>query len=106
MVVSTGSSIPSSAYSFVPPNNFNQRNGDLVDKVVASLKNPGELDEFRQMSSAFRQNLITAKGYYNHCQTTMGNETFTEIFPELIVLLPDIEKQQVIPSLNYVIIHR
>lgn len=63
---------------------------------MAALKDQSALEEFRQMSSGFRLNYLTAEEYYNHCQEAMGITKFSEIFPELLVLLPDIDKQQVI----------
>lgn len=81
-------------YSYIQPPNFNNRNSELVDCVMAALKDQSALERFRQMSSGFRQNYLTAEDYYNHCQEAMGTSKFSEIFPELLVLLPDIEKQQ------------
>lgn len=31
--------------------------------------------------------------FYEHCKVVMG-DSFEEVFPELLVLLPDVEKQQ------------
>ncbi|XP_075230467.1 E3 ubiquitin-protein ligase ZNF598 [Lycorma delicatula] len=80
-------------HTYVPPVNFAPRNGELVESVMSALKDCSKLDEFRNMSLEFRQNVLSAKDYYNHCQQAMGSD-FDDIFPELIVLLPDIEKQQ------------
>lgn len=81
------------SHQYFPPVNFAPRNGELVESVMKALKDDKKLDEFRNMSCQFRQNILTAKEYYSHCQQAMGND-FDNIFPELIVLLPDIEKQQ------------
>jgi hypothetical protein len=32
--------------------------------------------------------------YYSQCEKLIGKEHFDNIFPELLVLLPDIDKQQ------------
>lgn len=82
---------------YVPPPNFAPRNGELVESVMRALKESSKLDEFRSMSLKFRQNGLSAKDYYNHCRQAMGSD-FDDIFPELIVLLPDIDKQQVCSS--------
>lgn len=92
--ISPGGTAVATKYSYIQPPNFNNRNSELVDCVMAALKDQSALERFRQMSSGFRQNYLTAEDYYNHCQEAMGTSKFSEIFPELLVLLPDIEKQQ------------
>lgn len=72
------------------------RNAALVSRVTEALRTPTALDEFLQMSALFRQGSVTADVYHSHCRAAMGSEAFMKIFPELLVLLPDIEKQQVI----------
>lgn len=81
-------------YSYIQPPNFDNRNAQLVSCVMAALKDQSALDTFRHMSSGFRLNGLTAEEYYTHCQEAMGVTKFSEIFPELLVLLPDIERQQ------------
>uniref|UniRef100_A0A1B6CPU3 RING-type E3 ubiquitin transferase n=1 Tax=Clastoptera arizonana TaxID=38151 RepID=A0A1B6CPU3_9HEMI len=93
--ITPDSNMQSSKYrTFLPPTNFSKRNFDLVDKVMAVLKKPEEMDFFRQISFAFRQNNISVQSYYSHCEDLMGSKVFDSIFPELIVLLPDIQKQK------------
>lgn len=60
---------------------------------MKSLKSPA-VDEFRNISKLFRSGLCHASAYYEHCQIVLGDR-FENIFPELLVLLPDIGKQQV-----------
>lgn len=82
-------------FSYVPPPNLKHRNAALVSHVTEALRTPAALDEFLQMSALFRQGSVTADAYHSHCREAMGSEAFVKIFPELLVLLPDIEKQQV-----------
>lgn len=60
---------------------------------VKSLKTP-VVDEFSNISKLFRRNKCNARAYYEHCEAVLG-ERFESIFPELLALLPDINKQQV-----------
>lgn len=60
---------------------------------MKSLKAPA-VDEFRNVSKLFRSGLCNARAYYEHCEAVLG-ERFESIFPELLALLPDINKQQV-----------
>lgn len=52
------------------------------------------VDEFRTVSRLFREGSCNARAYYEHCEVVLGDR-FEAIFPELLVLLPDIGKQQV-----------
>lgn len=83
------------SYKFVPPQDFSHRNQALVTRVKKMLGDAQSVDEFCQLSKMFRQGDISALDFYTHCQEKMGMKEFTEIFAELLVLLPDIEKQQV-----------
>lgn len=60
---------------------------------MKSLKAPA-VDEFRNVSKLFRSGLCNSRAYYEHCEAVLG-ERFESIFPELLALLPDINKQQV-----------
>lgn len=84
-------------HSFVPPQDFAHRNQALVTRVKKMLGDAQSVNEFCQLSKMFRQGEISALDFYTHCQEKMGMKEFTEIFAELLVLLPDIEKQQVRP---------
>jgi len=46
------------------------------------------------VSSLFRGGTCDAQEYYTHCREVMGASAFESVFPELLVLLPDIAKQQ------------
>lgn len=52
------------------------------------------LEEFRYISQMYRDGVVKADSYYEHCQAAL-KDRFDGVFPELVVLLPDISKQQV-----------
>lgn len=84
-------------YSILPqyhhPPNFNTRNSNLFEKFIQVLKTSESITEFKSYSDLFRKGIYPAEKFYNHCQTILSDD-FNKIFPELLVLLPDIEKQQ------------
>lgn len=82
--------IPHSDFKYKQPLNFHKRNEDLKNKIM----NLSVFDDFRTKSGKFRQNEITAATYYSECLKMLGEKDFMDIFPELICLLPDINKQQ------------
>lgn len=94
----TGSSHDGSSnnsFSFIQPRDFNSRNHKLITDIQDALKqNGGNFDTFKSLSGKFRKNEITAKEYYDECETLLGKFEFEKIFIELLVLLPDIDKQQ------------
>lgn len=78
---------------YIQPENFAKRNRDLIEKCMAVLNNGEAIREFRNYSNLFRSGTLPARMFYDHCKIVLG-EKFNEMFPELLVLLPDIEKQQ------------
>lgn len=104
-------------YSYIPPVNAAQRNQVrfthkihsehlenlmsfpsylqiLVSHFQKTLKNPLAMEEFIKVSQLYREGSCHAQAYYEHCQIILG-EKFDKIFPELLILLPEITKQQV-----------
>ncbi|KAF5293670.1 hypothetical protein FQA39_LY03155 [Lamprigera yunnana] len=77
---------------FHPPPNFKGRNHILIEKM-AMLKDSNEIQQFKMYSDMFRVGDIPAENYYEHCRNFMGSE-FNNLFVELLVLLPNIGKQQ------------
>lgn len=67
---------------------------NLVDQLREVLKTPEAFNEFRLLSSSFRDGTCSARAYYEHCQYAMMDK-FQSLYPELLVMLPDIGKQQV-----------
>lgn len=86
-------------YQYIPPSNAAQRNQVLVSFFQRAMSSPGDLEEFLQKSRFFRENIFSSESFYEHCEATLGPH-FNNIFVELLVLLPDIEKQQVISNQN------
>lgn len=78
---------------YIQPENFAKRNRDLIEKCMAVLNNGEAIREFRNYSNLFRGGTLPARMFYDHCKVVLGDK-FDEVFPELLVLLPDIEKQQ------------
>ncbi|XP_053683245.1 E3 ubiquitin-protein ligase ZNF598 [Sabethes cyaneus] len=81
------------AYNYVAPSNASKRNQNLVTHFQRALKKPDALAEFRAISQMFRDGVYNPAPYYEHCKAALGDR-FTEIFPELLALLPNITKQQ------------
>ncbi|XP_012539918.1 E3 ubiquitin-protein ligase ZNF598 [Monomorium pharaonis] len=82
------------AHAYVSPPDFQKRNTCLVAKLNAVLMEQDKIDEFRYVSGLFRNGTCDAQEYYMHCCEVMGAIAFESVFPELLVLLPDIMKQQ------------
>ncbi|XP_071507806.1 E3 ubiquitin-protein ligase ZNF598-like [Diadema antillarum] len=89
------SNIQSTNSNFIQPPNFKERNRELVQRIQELCVGDDELfAQFRQDSGSFRQDLITAKEYYQRCVQTLSKENFHSVFEELVTLLPDLKKQQ------------
>ncbi|XP_017070474.2 E3 ubiquitin-protein ligase ZNF598 [Drosophila eugracilis] len=82
-----------SPYTYTDPPDTGFRNQKLVDEVMNQLKTPEALNEFRTLSSKFRDGSCSGQAYYEHCQCAMQS-SFYNLFPELLAMLPDISKQQ------------
>ncbi|KAH8402121.1 hypothetical protein KR009_009979 [Drosophila setifemur] len=82
-----------SPYSYTDPPDTSTRNQNLVDQLRDILRSPEALNEFRLLSSKFRDSSCSGRAYYEHCQCAMLS-SFHTIFPELLAMLPDISKQQ------------
>ncbi|KAI9583528.1 E3 ubiquitin-protein ligase ZNF598 [Glossina fuscipes] len=80
-------------HSYTPPPEALQRNQKLVGYFKETLKTPEALEEFRHISQKFREGTYKTQAYYEHCQAALKDK-FDNVFPELLVLLPDISKQQ------------
>lgn len=85
--------ITPSTVSYRPPNNFQARNQNLIKRFMAVLNNNEAIKEFKNYSDLFRNGVLSARKYYDHCKEILG-ASFEEVFPELLVLLPDISKQR------------
>ncbi|XP_062589412.1 E3 ubiquitin-protein ligase ZNF598-like [Saccostrea cucullata] len=100
---SSGSEVPSTdspallieSFQYEEPKDFQARNKALVMKIKDVFQDDEDkFTKFKSSSSDFRGGNVSAAEYYNKCSELIGSENFEEIFTELLVLLPDIEKQQ------------
>lgn len=98
--VSSGSEGPSYppvpvCYHYEEPKDFQSRNKALVMKIKEVFQdNSDKFNDFKTCSSEFRSGNLSALEYYNQCLELIGSTNFKDIFSELLVLLPDINKQQ------------
>ena len=84
---------------YLEPVNFAQRNKKLSFKLKALIyNNMDQFHKFRNYTVDFRENVITASKFFTSCCSLLGKDVFLEILPELIVLLPDLSKQQALYS--------
>lgn len=85
--------LPAHHHDYHMPPNFEMRNKKLIDSFM-NLGNNGEaIREFKTYSDLFRNGSYAADRYYEHCKCFLADD-FDRVFPELLVLLPDIGKQQ------------
>lgn len=94
---SSGQSYPinplaNSVYQYHTPNNFQARNRSLFDSFMSVVKSGDVLRDFKNYSDLFRNGTYPAEKFYEHCQTMLGSR-FEPLFCELVVLLPNVEKQ-------------
>ncbi|XP_056143765.1 E3 ubiquitin-protein ligase ZNF598 [Lampris incognitus] len=85
---------PQAPPGYLVPENFQQRNMDLIQSIRNYLHNDeSQFNQFKNYSGQFRQGLMSAAQYHRSCKDLLG-ENFNRIFNELLVLLPDTGKQQ------------
>ena len=89
---SSGQSYSIKPSSYHQPTNFVSRNQNLIKRSMNVLNND-MIKEFKTYSTKFRDGDMAADQYYEYCRAVLG-PNFKELFPELLVLLPDVEKQQ------------
>ncbi|CAH2268991.1 jg16016 [Pararge aegeria aegeria] len=90
---SSGQTFPAPVHTYIPPPNFEQRNRALVKQFAAALGEAAAVEDFKVASRAFRDSVISAEEFYQHCQSALGCQ-LEAVFPDLVALLPDIAKQQ------------
>lgn len=89
---SGGSPSGAAKLEYTLPPNFAARNASLFENIRRHIGHA--LDDFKSMSSLFMRQGLTAEEYYAYCLTNLGRNAFNEIFPELLVLLPMIDRQK------------
>ena len=86
---------PQGQHVFLQPADFAQRNKLLITTITDLLgEQQDRFSQFRSLSSHFRSGKVAPNDYYHQCLEIMGEDCFLALFPELLVLLPDIQKQQ------------
>ncbi|XP_078610584.1 E3 ubiquitin-protein ligase ZNF598-like [Branchiostoma floridae x Branchiostoma japonicum] len=78
---------------YIQPDNFQQRNQQLMSSIMECLKDNNQIGQFKDFSRKFRQGTLPASEYYTTC-CKLFQKSFSTIFVELLVLLPDARKQQ------------
>ncbi|KAK2711547.1 hypothetical protein QYM36_012640 [Artemia franciscana] len=80
---------------FVQPPSFGARNNALRDLIHELLGGDADaLREFQDISKKFRSGAMSAKNYYELVQDLFGTSSFELVFSDLLVLLPDVSRQQ------------
>ncbi|XP_050542094.1 E3 ubiquitin-protein ligase ZNF598 [Daktulosphaira vitifoliae] len=86
------------SYDYILPPNSTIRNKVLINNLVAALIPRDDqfdtFEKFKEMSTLFRKNVITAYDFYSYCVEAICRINFETVFLELVLLLPDIQKQQ------------
>ncbi|XP_043212253.1 E3 ubiquitin-protein ligase ZNF598-like [Amphibalanus amphitrite] len=78
---------------YCPPESLQARSCRLVKLARDLCRSEETLRDFRQLSAEFRCGQLAAEPYYGRCLSLLGPERLARLFPELLVLLPDIDKQ-------------
>lgn len=76
---------------FTPPPNFDKRNVALIG-MINNAVDKAQFAAFKAASMAFRRGASTPTQYFDSCASIFGAQMAT-IFPELLALLPDVQKQ-------------
>ncbi|XP_014681187.1 PREDICTED: zinc finger protein 598-like [Priapulus caudatus] len=83
------------AHAYAQPPAYAARNHALIASVRAALDgDAARFDAFKTMSGGFRRGAVPAHEYYAQCVALFGAVHFRDIVPELLVLLPNIARQQ------------
>jgi len=87
--------VESSEKIYLQPPEFTRRTQRLLEAVRSSLGgDEGSYEMFKSVSSQYKKGELSSKDYYELCQDIFGISAFRIMFPELVVLLPEIKKQQ------------
>ena len=82
-------------HKYIAPTNFNERNSGLIVSItdLIGIKSL-EFKQFKDISGKYRNGQLDFDVYYVQCRELLEEKNFRKVFPELLALLPDIEKQQ------------
>jgi len=87
-------------FEYLHPVGSSVRNKVLINNLMASLipardERFDTFEKFKEMSTLFRKHVITAFDFYSYCVEALAPHSFDPVFQELVLLLPDIQKQRV-----------
>lgn len=96
-------------FEYMHPTGSSVRNKVLINNLMAALipardERFDTFEKFKEMSTLFRKHVITAFDFYSYCVEALTPHSFEPVFQELVLLLPDIEKQRVCVCLGLVYI--
>ena len=82
-------------HKYIAPSNFTERNSGLITSItdLIGIKSL-EFKQFKDISGKYRIGQLDSDVYYVQCRELLEEKNFRKVFPELLALLPDIEKQQ------------
>jgi len=93
--VLSGTSKNLSKFKYTPPADFQDRNVKLISTITNLIGGKSlEFGMFKDISGKFRAGNLTSESYFSQCRELVVSNKFNKFFPELLVLLPDIRKQQ------------
>merc|ERR1712123_534834 len=93
-ILSENSRNPSN-YKYSPPLDFQERNVKLISTITSLIGGKSlEFGMFKDISGQFRAGKLSSDSYFSQCRELVVSHKFNKFFPELLVLLPDIKKQQ------------
>lgn len=94
-------------FEYLHPVGSSVRNKVLINNLMAALipaldERFDTFEKFKEMSTLFRKHVITAFDFYSYCVEALTPHSFESVFQELVLLLPDIQKQQVRTYIQYI----
>lgn len=93
-------SLPESECDYIKPEDYTSRNQTLTKKLtnMFGIYYEQEFERFKEVSGTFQRSEMTAEQYLNKCCHLLDFLTdmsqFYDLVQEMIVLLPDSDKQQ------------
>jgi len=86
--------LPSSSRTgYIYPSNFSERNENLFKLIKKELKAEHKFDQFRTLTDKFIRGHVDGDLYFRKCLDLFDKSFLTNIFSELLVLMPHIKKQ-------------
>ena len=82
---------------YLPPKDFVMRNSNLLSLITTLMGGPesSKFSTFKALSGQFRKGAINCDSYHRQCLELVDLKSFETFFPELLCLLPDVNKQGV-----------